>query len=389
MNQSNSFITGRWEFQIIRLALRIRILIIAVFEYKNLREAIQALRHLIQFRQRFQNEYSVLKYAKSGSRYFLGPVIPGFPSKAFTEFIRNELRQRTTSVHDSHRIMTMIFTMTTKCSFRCVHCYEWEDLNKPEYLSLAELKKALKTFQDYGVSQVQLSGGEPLNRFDDLVALLSSASSDTEFRLLTSGFGLTPDRARVLKAAGLTGVNISLDSWDPDQHNIFRGNGESYRWVEKAVRNARSAGLQVCLSLCPVKEFITEENLFRYANLAREMGVGFIQILEPRATGHFQNQDVSISEDHYRILEQFYLNLNTNPEYRDYPIVAFPGYHQRKFGCYGAGIRYLYMDARGRIHSCPFCRTPVGNLMNKPLSTLMPVLQSRGCGQFQSSASVF
>jgi MoaA/NifB/PqqE/SkfB family radical SAM enzyme len=263
-----------------------------------------------------------------------------------------------------------------------VHCYEWEDLNKPEYLSLNELQKALRWFQVYGVSQVQLSGGEPLNRFDDLLALLSSAAPDTEFRLLTSGYALTLERARQLKAAGLTGVNVSLDHWDPDKHNAFRGSIESYAWVEKAVAHARMAGLQVCLSLCPEKDFISYENLFRYLETAKTLGVGFVQILELRSVGRYKGQVVYLSDEEIAILESFYLTVNTNPRYREYPIIVYPGYHQRKFGCYGAGYRYLYLDARGQIHACPFCRIPVGNILDQRLTELIPKVQSKGCQQF-------
>ena len=176
------------------------------------------------------------------------------------------------------------------------------------------------------------------------------------FCTLTSGCNLTPEKARQLKKEGLTGVRISLDHWDKEKHNDFRGSEKSFEWAVNAAINCKKAGLVIGFSACVTKEFLTEENLKKYLILAKKMNAAFIFLLEPRVTGHFKGQDVTLSEDEVKVIESFYLNANSSIEFENYPVVIYPGYHERRIGCFGAGIRYLYIDSEGSVHSCPFCQ---------------------------------
>ena len=86
-----------------------------------------------------------------------------------------------------------------------------------------------------------------------------------------------------LRRAGLTGVTLSLDRWDRRLHDRFRGYSGAYECVVRAAEEAQRAGLALCLSLCPTREFVSPDNLDRYAQVARRMGAAFIQIVEPKA----------------------------------------------------------------------------------------------------------
>jgi MoaA/NifB/PqqE/SkfB family radical SAM enzyme len=81
-----------------------------------------------------------------------------------------------------------------------------------------------------------------------------------------------------MKANGLTGAIISLDHWDEEQHNRFRGHEKSFFWVQEAARNCHEAGIVVCLSLCPVKSFVTEENV-RPVKMIRKQWIIYAQLV--------------------------------------------------------------------------------------------------------------
>ena len=70
------------------------------------------------------------------------------------------------------------------------------------------------------------------------------------------------------------------------------------------------------------------------------------------------------------------------------PIVSFPGYHQRRIGCFGAGDRYLYMDSNGDLHACPFCQYKVGNALFDDLSESINELRKIGCHKFKTNRKV-
>jgi MoaA/NifB/PqqE/SkfB family radical SAM enzyme len=310
---------------------------------------------------------------------------PGWPSRAFVTFNEGEMNRIIPFRNKKDYLNSMIFAITKKCPLRCQHCYEWDELNKKEKLTLDDLKRVIDKFQKNGkdVSQIQFSGGEPLSRFNDLVEILKYANKSTDFWVVTSGFGLTIEKARELKRAGLKGLAISLDHFIPSLHNEFRGSDESFSWVIKAVENAHRAKLVVILSLCPTQHFVNEDNLKQYARLAKNLGAAFILIVEPRAVGRYAGQNVSLTEAQEKILENFFINMNYNPDYADMPAVSYHGYHQRRVGCFGSGDRYLYIDTDGDIHVCPFCRQKLGNILDISIHESVGRLMKVGCHKYK------
>jgi MoaA/NifB/PqqE/SkfB family radical SAM enzyme len=234
-------------------------------------------------------------------------------------------------------------------------------------------------FQAMGVTQLHFSGGEPLRRLDDILSTVKQARPGTEFWLFTSGVGMDRECAHKLERAGVTGVNISIDHWRPDLHDAFRGFSGAFEGARRAAGAVNDAGLALCLTLCPTREFISHENLRRYADLATELGAGFIQILEPRRVGRFAESDVTLSPEHRRMLEEFFMEMNSEVSNSHKPMVVYPASDQRRLGCLGAGWRYIYVDTDAQIHPCPFCRRPVGSALDAELERHILALRRRGC----------
>ena len=83
---------------------------------------------------------------------------------------------------------------------KCEHCFEWDRLNGREKLSVNDMKVIIKKFQERGgLGQIQFSGGEPLQRFDDLIIAAKTAKKSTDFWVITSGYGLNKDKTEKLK----------------------------------------------------------------------------------------------------------------------------------------------------------------------------------------------
>jgi MoaA/NifB/PqqE/SkfB family radical SAM enzyme len=346
--------------------------------YRNPLRAAAAIRRMLAERARRQ-PWTTRKYAYAGGRYFWDFYAPGWPSAAFDRFVEGELNRLAPSRRSQPRLQTLIFAITKRCPLRCEHCCEWDALNHAETLSPDAIRDILTRFQTRGVAQVLLSGGEPLQRFDDLIGLLGAASPGTDFWILTSGHALTRERAERLRQAGLTGVALSLDHWNRQAHDRFRGIPTAFDGVERAAAHARRAGLLVALSLCPTREFVSRENLDEYARTARRLGAAFVQILEPKAIGHYAGRDVQLDASQIGLLEEFYLRLNTDSAYREMPAVAYIDRSRRNARCFGAGDRFAYVDTDGDVHPCPFCRAPAGNALADPLEGVMTNLQEHGC----------
>ena len=372
------------KFEFIQLRIRYSILKIIFLRYRNPKTIYTIMKKFHRLRQELLGPYRIRKVASVDGKYYWDLYAPGFGSPAFNNFFLGEAARIVPTRMKSNRFTNIFISVTKKCPLQCEHCFEWDSLNKKEKLNIGDLKKIALTFQNYGTSLIQLTGGEPLLRVDDLVDLIGSSQQKTDFWVLTSGYNLTLENAQKLKRAGLTGVVISLDHFDSNQHNQFRGYKDSFDWVKTAVKNSIATNLVTALSICVTRSFISDSNLMAYTNLAKKLGVAFIQLLEPRAVGHYNGVDVSLTREHERILEDFYLKMNYDKEYVGYPIITYHGYHQRQIGCFGSGDRNLYVDTDGDLHACPFCQSKMGNALSEDTDAFINNLQSVGCHSFKS-----
>lgn len=369
----------------IKLRAGISLCNISFVTLRNPLSAIKALHWLAGQRKRIHGNQRDHKIVRAGKQYYWSIYTPGFPSRGFQDVIRREVLRTFQPSRSDIPLQSLILSISSKCHYHCEHCFEGKNLNGQEHLSFEELQTAMNDALENRVPHIQISGGEPMLRYEDMIRLMEPGRGKTEFWLSTSGYGLTAGKATALKEAGVTGAAISLDHWDPEWHNKFRKHPEAYRWVEEAVASCLSAGIVPNLTLCVTREMAHENALMRYLELARHLRVPFVRFLEARRVGNYAGQDVLLNRDQQHAVMQFYLKINGSRQYRSYPIIQYPGYHQQVLGCYGAANRYLHIDAKGDYHACPFCRGSVGNIRKMPLSEAIPLLQEQGCHLFKTN----
>lgn len=115
------------------------------------------------------------------------------------------------------RATDMRLSLTDKCNLRCTYCMPAEGLEwlaKQAVMSAEEIVRIVGIGVDsLGVRELRLTGGEPLVRADlvDIISALRSNHPDLPISMTTNGVGLDK-KAAALKAAGLTRINVSLDS---------------------------------------------------------------------------------------------------------------------------------------------------------------------------------
>jgi len=114
-----------------------------------------------------------------------------------------------------------------------------------------------------------------------------------------------------------------------------------------------------------------------------EPPAGFVRIIEPRRIGRYSGKDVELGNRELAILNEFYQTSRIDIKYKDLPLVIYPGFHQRSSGCSCAGDRLLFVDSRGDIHSCPFCRQPAGSALTDSIDDAIRILRRTGCHRFE------
>lgn len=351
----------------------------------NLQEGFKTLRALSALKAKVIGAQRMAKKVRVDGRYYWDLYAPGWPGKVFKQYLKGEMNRITPLPGKSNRFTNVFIAITKKCPLQCEHCFEWDALNQKDALSLENLKQIVQRLYEAGTSQIQLTGGEPMLRVNDMVELISTSPKDIDFWVLTSGVKFTAENARRLKEAGLTGVVVSLDHFEPMAHNRFRGNDNAYSLALRAVKNSIEANLVTALSLCVTRDFVTPDNLMAYAALAKKMGVAFVQVLEPKAAGHYLGMDVLLHDEHIKILEEFYFKMNFDPAYEDYPLIIYHGYYQRKIGCFGSGSRSVYIDTDGNVMPCPFCRRKVVHSLAPGMINMVDQLSREGCTTFRQT----
>ncbi|MFJ6027427.1 GTP 3',8-cyclase MoaA [Pseudarthrobacter sp. NPDC092424] len=115
------------------------------------------------------------------------------------------------------RATDMRLSLTDKCNLRCTYCMPAEGLEwlaKQAVMSAEEIVRIVRIGVEHlGVRELRLTGGEPLVRHDlvDIIAALRRNHPALPISMTTNGVGLAK-KAAALKAAGLTRINVSLDS---------------------------------------------------------------------------------------------------------------------------------------------------------------------------------
>src|SRR5437763_14911419 len=182
-------------------------------------------------------------------------------------------------------IQDLRVSVTDRCNFRCQYCMPAEGLpwlERAEVLSFEEITRLVGVFGSLGVTDVRLTGGEPLVRreFPKLVSMLASVQGIRDLSLTTNGYLLERD-ADALVEAGIQRVNVSIDSLQRDRFfEITRRDSlpQVLRGLDAIARHPEVQPVKV--NAVAVKGF-TEEEALPFAEFARSTAfqVRFIEFM--------------------------------------------------------------------------------------------------------------
>ena len=123
--------------------------------------------------------------------------------------------------HHDREFDYLRLAVNERCNLRCIYCMPEEGvqlLNKDQYLSKLEIKRIISLFTQMGISKIRFTGGEPLLRKDisELIRYAKNECKIEQVHLTTNGILLNKYLDQ-LSRAGLSGINISLDSLRPER----------------------------------------------------------------------------------------------------------------------------------------------------------------------------
>nr|WP_240445892.1 GTP 3',8-cyclase MoaA [Helicobacter pylori] len=175
-------------------------------------------------------------------------------------------------------------SVTKQCNFRCQYCMPATPLDffdDAELLPLDNVLEFLKIAIDEGVKKIRITGGEPLLRkgLDEFIAKLHAYNKEVALVLSTNGF-LLKKMAKDLKNAGLSRVNVSLDSLKSDRV-LKISQKDALKNTLEGIEESLKVGLKLKLNTVVMKSVNDDEilELLEYAK-NRSIQIRYIEFME-------------------------------------------------------------------------------------------------------------
>lgn len=272
------------------------------------------------------------------------------------------------ALHDGHgrRFEYLRLSLTDVCNFRCTYCLPngyRKPAGRPADLSPDELVRAVSAFARLGLWKVRLTGGEPTLRaeFTEIARRVAAVPGIRRVAMTTNGYRLA-EHAAEWRAAGVSAINVSIDSLDPARFAAITGH-DRLEAVLAGVEAARVAGFSPIKLNAVLMRGVNDDELAAMLGFVRERDISlrFIEVMRTNDNPEFYAERHLPGQTVIAALEQAgWARLPRAPGAG--PAVEFG--HPEASGRIGIIAPYardfcstcnrLRLSADGRLHLCLF-----------------------------------
>ncbi|MBI5379370.1 MAG: radical SAM protein [Nitrospirae bacterium] len=254
------------------------------------------------------------------------------------------------------------FDLTMRCNELCVHCYRVEE-SRPE-LTTEEVYAVLDQLAAAGTLYLTFSGGEVLLRRDFFAIVERARRLRFDVRVKTNALLVTEEIARRMVELGVSQVDISVYSLDPERHDGVTLNPGSLRRTLEGATLLQNAGMRVRLN-CPLMQQTVEgyQALLEWGE-ARGFKVSFDPTITAKSNGDPAPLQLRISRDQpCHVLRHPYFHSAIFPSEAP-PTPAAPD-PADEIPC-GASHSSCYVSPYGDVYPCVSMPIPCGNIRQRP-----------------------
>ena len=259
-----------------------------------------------------------------------------------------------------HRISYLRVSITDRCNERCTYCMpqelqEW--LPREEILTFEETLRLIGIAAELGVSKVRITGGEPLTRRDviDFIRRIPEISGIRSIGLSTNGTLLAREiaprktMASGLRAAGVTSVNISLDTLDRAVYSQITGR-DFHEQVLRGIDAAIAAGFEQIKLNAVLMRGRNEDQLIPLIEFAaqHDLILRFIEMMPVSTTEVLDDDNFMPIHQAKRVIESHYGRLIPETEFRTNGPATYYQIPER-------WQRIGFIGAMTNLHFCESC----------------------------------
>jgi len=278
-----------------------------------------------------------------------------------------------------------VWEITLQCDLACRHCGSRAGHARTDELTTAECLDLVRQMAELGVMEVTLIGGEAYLREDWTDIIREIRKFGMSATMTSGGRGITADKARAAKEAGLESVSISIDG-NEATHDRLRGVKGSYQSAFQAMDLLRAAGVKVSTNT-QINRLTLPELPELLEALAAHGGHSWqLQLTVPMGRAA---DEPEVLFQPYEMLELFPLLGDLKKRADELRVRIWPGNNIGYFGPYesvlkgnmprghmascGAGRSTLGIEADGAIKGCPSLPTEAwtgGNIRDNSLKDI-------------------
>lgn len=250
-------------------------------------------------------------------------------------------------------ITNVRIALTNACNLRCIYCHhEGEEINgctagdNHIQMTKDEIAELISVFTELGVTTIKLTGGEPMLR-PDLLDIIRSIPPHIESSMTTNGT-LLGKMATDLKAAGLSRVNVSLDTMRRDRYQEITGR-DLLPEVLAGINAAIDARLTPVKLNMVVLKGINDDEIEDFLSYARGRKDIILQIIELMDVNGWADH-INHVEDVIRGNANLVGDLEKNLAARSTQVTTRKMHHRKKYCLDGAEIEVVRP-----MHNLEFC----------------------------------
>jgi len=185
-------------------------------------------------------------------------------------------------------------SITDECNFKCNYCLPdgYQRTHQKQFLSESEIKNLINAFAELGTTKVRITGGEPSLRKDyaSIIKLVADTDGIKKVATTTNGFNLSK-HALEWYEAGLSAINVSVDSLDANTFNLITGKNIFHKVMEGVEACAQAGFKQVKVNSVLMKGLNdTDLNTFIEWIKDQPIQLRFIELMQTEDNTEFFNR---------------------------------------------------------------------------------------------------
>jgi len=233
------------------------------------------------------------------------------------------------------KINYLRISVTDRCNLRCIYCvpsknFKWKQ--RSQIMTFEEIVRVCRVFTELGIGKIRITGGEPLVRrnLDGLITQLSTIPGIETVAMTTNGV-LLKDNVHRLMQAGLSSINISLDTLRRDRFKQLTS-ADRYQDVIEGINRALEGGFTPIKINMVVIAGVNDDEVLDFVELAktRPVNIRFIEFM-PFKFNNWNESSFVPSEKIRAEIERYYRLMpvstqdNISGPSKDYKIDGFAG----------------------------------------------------------------